>query len=96
VTGWGVGAFYEEVNGDFNLQAWGVFAKRSCNNGFSFAFVPGDDYMLVKDKTLFLFRLQGGYSWRSGQWSYGPMLTSDLIEDGNDTRDAGFTVGCGW
>ena len=30
---WGLGAFYEEVNGDFNLQAWGVLAKVSWGHG---------------------------------------------------------------
>ena len=93
---WGLGAFYEEVNGDFDLQAWGLLAKRSWESGFSFAFGPGYEYKLAKDKTLFLFRLQGGYSWHSGSWSFGPVITADLIEDGNSTYYAGFTVGYGW
>ena len=93
---WGLGAFYEEVNGDFDLQAWGLLAKASWENGLSFAFGPGYEYKLAKDKTLFLFRLQGGYSWHSGSWSFGPVVTADLIEDGNSTFYAGFTVGYGW
>ena len=93
---WGLGAFYEEVNGDFDLQAWGVLAKASWGHGFSFAFGPGYEYKLAKDKTLFLFRLQGGYSWHFGSWSVGPVITADLIEDGNSTYYAGFTVGYGW
>jgi len=95
-NGWGLGAFYEEVNGDFNLQAWGVVAKRSWSNGFSLTFGPGYEYKLDKDKILFLFRFQGGYAWHAGHWSYGPIITADLIEDGNSTYYAGFTVGYGW
>ena len=93
---WALGAFYEEVNGDFDLQAWGVLAKASWGHGFSFAFGPGYEYKLAKDKTLFLFRLQAGYSWHAGSWSVGPVITADLIENGNSTYYAGFTVGYSW
>ena len=93
---WALGGFYEEVNGDFDLQAWGLLAKASWGNGSSLAFGPGYEYKLAKDKTLFLFRVQYGYSWHSGSWSYGPVITADLIEDGKSTYYAGMTVGYSW
>ena len=59
-------------------------------------FGPGVERKLDKDKTLVLFRLQGGYDWHFGDWSLGPVATIDLIEDGNTTYYAGIAVGYGW
>ena len=95
-NGWGVGGFYEEVNGDFDLQVIGLLVSRNFHNGWKFNFGPGVERKLDKDKTLALFRLQAGYDWHSGSWSWGPQLTVDLIEDGNTTYYAGFSVGYGW
>ena len=56
---WGLGAFYEEVNGDFDLQAWGILAKASWGHGFSFAFGPGYEYKLANGQDTFSFSSAG-------------------------------------
>ena len=95
-NGWGVGVFYEEVSGDFDLQVIGLLISRNFQNGWKLNFGPGVEHKLKKNKNLALFRLQTGYDWHSRHWSWGPQLTVDLIEDGNTTYYAGFSVGYGW
>lgn len=95
-NGWGVGGFYEEVNGDFELQVIGLLISRNFHNGWKLNFGPGVEHKIEKNKNLALFRVQTGYGWHSGGWSWGPDLTVDLIEDGNTTYYAGFSVGYGW
>ena len=63
--------------------------SRKFHNGWKINFGPGVERKLDKDKTLALFRLQSGYDWHSGSWSWGPHLTVDLIEDDNTTYYAG-------
>ena len=94
--GWGVGGFYEEVDGDFDLQVIGLLFSRKWDSGWKFNFGPGIERKLEKDKYLALLRLQTGYDWHSGHWSWGPAATLDLIEDGNSTWYLGFVVGYGW
>ena len=95
-NGWGVGGFYEEVDGDFDLQVIGLLFSRNFKSGWKFIFGPGVERKLDKDKSLALFRLQTGYDWHFGDWSLGPVATIDLIEDGNTTYYAGIAVGYGW
>ena len=94
--GWGVGGFYEEVDGDFDLQVIGLLFSKNFHNGWKFNFGPGLERKIKKDKYLAVFRSQVGYDWHSGQWSWGPQLTLDLIEDGNSTWYAGISLGYGW
>ena len=49
-NGWGVGGFYEEVDGDFNLQVIGLLISRNFHNGWKLNFGPGVERKLVKDK----------------------------------------------
>ena len=93
---WGAGAYYEEVSGDFDLQVWGLLFNRKFGDGWKFNFGPGIERKIKKDKTLLLFRTQLGYDWHKGHWSFGPVVTVDLIEDGNTTYYAGVAVGYGW
>ncbi len=95
-SGWGVGGFYEEVDGDFDLQVIGLLFSRKIGHGWKFNFGPGMERKIKKNKNLLLFRLQGGYDWHSGHWSWGPQLTVDLIEDGHTTTYVGFSIGYGW
>ena len=60
-NGWGMGGFYEEVNGDFDLQVIGLLFSRNFHNGWKFNFGPGVERKLKKNKNLALFRLQTGY-----------------------------------
>lgn len=95
-NGWGIGGFYEEVDGDFDLQVIGLLFSHNFHNGWKLNFGPGIEHKLKKNKNLTLFRVQTGYDWHSGSWSWGPQLTADLIEDDNTTYSAGFSVGYGW
>ena len=93
---WGVGAYYEGVSGDFELQVIGLLFARKFPSGWKFNFGPGVERKLVEGKDLLTFRLQTGYDWHSGHWGWGPQFTVDLIEDGNTTYYLGFSVGYGW
>jgi len=90
------GAFYEEVRGDFDLQAWGVLVGTSFDNGFKISAGPGAEYKLKKKKTLLLFRTTAGYDWHFGSWSLGPVVSYDLIEDESNTLYLGVAVGYGF
>ena len=94
--GWGIGAFYEEVNGDFDLQVIGLLFSRKFGHGWKFNFGPGMERKIKKNKNLYLVRFQVGYDWHAGHWSWGPQLTVDWIEDDNTTTYLGFSVGYGW
>ena len=94
--GWGVGGFYEEVHGDFDLQVWGILFSKKFGHGFKFNFGPGIERKIKKDKLLAIARFQLGYDWHFGHWSIGPIATVDLIESGNTTWYVGAAVGYGW
>ena len=93
---WGVGAFYEEVSGDFNLQVWGVAGKRFFDNGLKLGLGAGVERKLEKDHILALVRVDAGYDWHFGNWSIGPTGVIDFIEDGNTTYYLGAALGIGW
>ena len=93
----GFGLSYGVANQrDANFWGWSIEFSRRFGHGWKFNFGPGTERKIEKNKNLFLFRLQGGYDWHSGHWSWGPQLTVDLIEDGNSTIDVGFSAGYGW
>jgi hypothetical protein len=93
---WGLGVFYEEVSGDFDVQAWGLNAVRFFDSGFKIGGGLGGEHKIKKDKTLGLARLTTGYDWHRGNWSYGPIATADFIEGGEHTYYMGFALGYGW
>ena len=95
-SGFALGAFYENVSGDFNINAYGMTFGKFFDNGFKFGIGPGVEKKIEKDKTLFLFHVSGGYDWHSGRWSYGPVATIDFIEDSSNTFYVGFAVGYGF
>jgi hypothetical protein len=93
---WGLGVFYEEVSGDFDVQAWGVSAGRFFDNGFKIGGGIGAEHKIKKNKTLGLVHLTTGYDWHRGNWTYGPIATLDFIEGGEQTYYLGFSLGYGW
>ena len=88
--------FYEQVRGEFNISAFGVQIGRHFGHGWKVAIGPGVETKLVSGKNLLLVRTTVGYDWHSGNWSYGPVLSYDIIEDVSDTVYLGFTVGYGF
>ena len=95
-SGFTAGVFYEEVSGDFDLQAWGALFGRTFSNGFKFSAGPGAEYKLKKKETLLLFRTTAGYDWHFGSWSVGPAIAYDFIEDESNTLYVGVAVGYGF
>ena len=95
-SGYTAGAFYEEVSGDFDLQAWGVLFGKNFSNGLKFSAGPGAEYKLKKKKTLRLVRTMAGYDWHFGNWSVGPVVSYDFIEDESNTVYMGVAVRFGF
>lgn len=93
---WAAGLFYEEVSGDFNLQAWGVSGGYFFSNGFKLGAGIGAEYKIDKDKTLALVHITGGYDWHFGNWTLGPTATIDFIENGSRTYYLGVALGYGF
>lgn len=88
--------FYEQVRGEFNISAFGVQIGRRFGHGGRAAIGPGFETKLKSGKELALLRVTFGYDWHSGSWSYGPVLSYDLIEDESDAGYLGFAVGYGF
>lgn len=88
--------FYEQVRGDFNISAVGVQVGKKFGHGFKIAIGPGVENKLKKNKNLALIRTTVGYDWHKGNWSFGPALSYDLIEDASNTAYVGFAVGFGF
>ncbi len=88
--------FYEQVRGEFNISAFGVQVGKHFGHGWKAAIGPGVETKLISGKNLFLIRTTVGYDWHSGNWSYGPVLSYDIIEDVSDTVYLGFAVGYGF
>ena len=93
---WAAGVFYEEVFGDFDLQAWGVTGGYFFSNGFKLGAGIGAEYKIKKDKTLALVHITAGYDWHFGNWSVGPVATVDFIENGSQTYYLGLSAGYGF
>jgi hypothetical protein len=92
----GLGAFYESVSGDFDLQAYGLIFGKYFESGWKVAVGPGVEKKIDKDHTLLLFHVSGGYDWHFGNWSVGPVATYDMIEDNSNTVYLGVALGYGF
>ena len=88
--------FYEQVRGEFNIGAWGVQVGQRFDNGWRVAIGPGVETKLKTGKNLLLVRATVGYDWHRGNWSYGPILSYDAIEDVSNTVYLGLAVGYGF
>lgn len=91
-----VGGYYEDVRGEFNIQAFGIEFGKKYASGFKFSFGPGVETKLKDDKNLLLFRTKVGFDWHHNRFSYGPFVSYDLIEDATDTLYLGVAVGYGF
>lgn len=95
-SGFALGVYYEDVRGDFDIQAIGVGFGKFFDNGWKFSTGPGIERKLKSDKNLFLWHVTGGYEWHQGRWSFGPQATIDFIQDASTTYYLGFGVGYGF
>ena len=93
---YGVGAFYEEVSGDFDLRAYGLTFGRYFANGWKIGAGAGVERKLKDNKTLFLFHVSTGYDWHRGSWTFGPTASIDFIEDSSTSYYLGVAVGYGF
>ena len=75
-----VGLFYEMARGDFDIDAFGVLFGRKWGDGWKASIGPAIETKLKKDKDLLLVRGQVAYEWHSGDWSWGPVASYDVIE----------------
>ncbi len=91
-----VGAFAEEVSGDFNIRAFGLIFGRYFGDGWKVGTGPGVETKLKNNKNLFLWHVSGGYDWHHGNWSFGPVVAYDFIEDASNTVYVGLSVGHGF
>jgi hypothetical protein len=95
-NGFTVGAFLEDVRGDYDLQAVGVLFGKQWENGFSLSAGPGVEYKIKKDQHLLLLRTTLAYNWHFSNWSVGPILSYDTIEDASNTTYFGIALGYGF
>ncbi len=70
-----VGAFAEEVRGDFDIGAFGLILGRYFGDGWKVGTGPGVETKLKNNKNLFLWHESGGYDWHHGNWSFGPVVS---------------------
>ena len=91
-----VGVFAEEVRGDFDIRAFGLIFGRYFGNGWKVGTGPGVETKLKSNKNLFLWHVSGGFDWHRGNWSYGPVVAYDFIENASNTAYLGFSVGYGF
>jgi len=75
-----LGAFIENVSGDFNIRAYGLTFGKFFSNGWKIGVGPGVEKKIKDDKTLLLVHVSGGYDWHSGNWSFGPIASSTLLK----------------
>jgi hypothetical protein len=95
-NGFTIGAFLEDVRGDFDLQAVGILFGKKWSNGLKLSVGPGVEYKIEKDEKLLLLRATAAYDWHIGNWTVGPILSYDTIEDVSNTTYLGLTVGYGF
>ena len=95
-SGFAIAGYFEDVRGDFDVQAYGLAFGRFFDNGFKASTGPGIETKLKSNKNLFLWHLTAGYDWHSGNWSYGPIVTYDFISDASNTVYLGFGIGYGF
>ena len=88
--------FYEQVRGDFNINAYGALVGKKFGHGWQAGIGAGVETKLKSGKNLALIRTIVGYDWHFGNWSIGPGITVDFIEDASDTVYLGVAVGYGF
>lgn len=91
-----VEAFYEQVRGDFNISAFGALVGKKFGHGWQAGIGAGVETKLKSGENLALIRTTIGYNWHFGNWSFGPGLTYDIIEDASDTVYLGVAFGYGF
>lgn len=93
---WGVGGYYEETIGDFDLQALGLLVYVHPTDGLKLAVGLAVERKFGTTKDKALVRLMAAYDWHVGQVTMGPMVAWDLIEDQTNVVYAGFGLGFGF
>jgi hypothetical protein len=88
-----LGAFFEDVRGGFDVQAFGVDFGKKFSSGAKFSLGPGVETKLKSGENLWLFRTKVGYDWNRDRWSFGPTVSYDFIEDASNTWYLGVAVG---
>ena len=92
----GLGAYYEETLGDFDLQALGVMLFVHPTDGLKLGVGAAVERKFGESKNKALIRLQVAYDFHAGSVTYGPMAAWDLIEDQSNVVYVGFGVGFGF
>jgi len=88
--------FYEQVRGDFNINAYGALVGKKFGHGWQAGIGAGIETKLKDGKNLALVRTMIGYDWHFGNWSFGPGVVYDIIEDESDTVYLGVAFGYGF
>ena len=89
----GLGAYYEETLGDFDLQAFGVMFLVHPTKGLKLGVGAAVERKFGDRKNKALIRLQVAYDFHVGQITLGPMAAWDLIEDQTNVAYVGFGLG---
>lgn len=92
----GLGGYYEETLGDFDLQAFGVLFFVHPTDGLKLAAGAAVERKFGEQKNKALIRLQVAYDFQAGDVSFGPVPAWDLIEDQSNVVYVGFGVGFGF
>jgi len=92
----GFGAYYEEIWDNIDLQAFGVLFTYHPNNHWKIFGGPGIERKLDEDKNKLLLKVAVGYDFQLGDWSHGPLLAIDFVEDFHQVGYLGWGIGYGF
>ena len=92
----GIGAYYEETYGDFELGAAGVLLVAHPVGGLKLGLGGGLERKLAGGKKKALIKTLVGYDFHVGKLSIGPMAALDFIEDHTHVFYAGIALGIGF
>ena len=92
----GLGAYYEETLGDFDLQALGVMLFVHPTDGLKLGVGAAVERKFGENKRKALIRLKAAYDFHAGSVTWGPMAAWDLIEDQSNVVYVGIGIGFGF
>jgi uncharacterized protein YhjY with autotransporter beta-barrel domain len=92
----GFGAYYEEVWDNIDLQAFGFLLTYHPDNHWKIFGGPAVERKLDSEESKLLMKVAVGYDFHVGDWSHGPVVAVDFVEDNHQVGYLGWTVGYGF
>jgi len=92
----GIGAYYEEVLDNIDLQAFGLLLTYHPDNHWKIFGGPAVERKIDDTKNKLLVKFAVGYDFHVGHWSHGPVIAVDFVEDYHQVGYLGWTLGYGF